>query len=140
MSVHALAGGVLAPARTLGCAAARPSPALTGRAWMVRASALRAATRTPLSPRPWQRGGLAIRAQWRRRQDPQLMPHAAHAGLRAGALRQMREREGRDTGPVFATRDGGELDAANVRSEFRGAVKGTGIPGAWTRANSVTPS
>ena len=52
----------------------------------------------------------------------------------------MREREGRDTGPVFATRDGGELDAANVRSEFRGAVKGTGIPGAWTRANSVTPS
>ncbi len=83
MSVHALAGGVLAPVRTLGCAAVRPSPALTGRAWMVRASARRAATRTPLSPRPWQRGCLAIRAQWRRRQDP----HAARCACRTSRRR-----------------------------------------------------
>jgi integrase len=50
----------------------------------------------------------------------------------AGALRDLREREGRDTGPVFATRDGKELDAANVRREFRTAVKTAAIPGTWT--------
>jgi integrase len=33
---------------------------------------------------------------------------------------------------VFATRDGKELDAANVRREFRAAVKAAGIPGQWT--------
>jgi integrase len=33
---------------------------------------------------------------------------------------------------VFATRDGYELDAANVRREFRAVVKAAGIPGNWT--------
>jgi len=50
----------------------------------------------------------------------------------ACALRDLREREGRDTGPVFATRDGSQLDAANVRREFCAAVKAAGIPGTWT--------
>ncbi len=50
----------------------------------------------------------------------------------AEALSEMRDREARDTGPVFATRDGKELDAANVRREFRAAVKAAGIPGQWT--------
>jgi integrase len=48
------------------------------------------------------------------------------------APRELRERHGSDTGPVFATRDGKELDAANVRREFRAAVKAAGIPGQWT--------
>jgi integrase len=50
----------------------------------------------------------------------------------ADALHELQRREGRDTGPVFATRDGNELDAANVRREFRAAVKAAGIPGQWT--------
>jgi len=50
----------------------------------------------------------------------------------ADALRELRLREGRDTGPVFATRDGDPLDAANVRREFRAAVTTAGIPGTWT--------
>ena len=33
---------------------------------------------------------------------------------------------------MFATRDGGELDAANVRREFRAAIKTAGIDGTWT--------
>jgi len=33
---------------------------------------------------------------------------------------------------VFATRDGNELDAANVRREFRAAVKAAGITGTWS--------
>jgi integrase len=48
------------------------------------------------------------------------------------ALAQLQQHEGRVTGPVFATRDGGELDAANVRREFRAAVKSAGIDGTWT--------
>jgi len=48
------------------------------------------------------------------------------------ALRDLREREGTDNGPVFATRDGNELDAANVRREFRAAVTAAGIAGQWT--------
>jgi integrase len=50
----------------------------------------------------------------------------------ADALRELRDREGRDTGPVFATRDGNELDAANVRREFRAALAAAGIQGRWT--------
>jgi integrase len=50
----------------------------------------------------------------------------------ADALHQLRQREGRDTGPVFATRDGRQLDAANVRREFRAAVQAVGIPGTWS--------
>ncbi len=50
----------------------------------------------------------------------------------AAALRDLRAREGRYVGPVFATRDGGALDAANVRREFKSAVKAAGIPGTWT--------
>jgi hypothetical protein len=46
----------------------------------------------------------------------------------AQALRDLQQREGRTTGPVFATRDGHELDAANVRREFRAA----GITGTWS--------
>jgi integrase len=48
------------------------------------------------------------------------------------ALRELQEREGTDTGPVFATRDGSELDAANVRREFRAAISAAGITGTWT--------
>ena len=48
------------------------------------------------------------------------------------ALGELRDRDGSDTGPVFATRDGKELDAANVRREFRAAVKAAGMPGQWT--------
>lgn len=47
-------------------------------------------------------------------------------------LRQLQEAEDRTTGPVFATRDGNELDAANVRREFRAAVKAAGITGTWS--------
>jgi integrase len=50
----------------------------------------------------------------------------------AEALAQLQQREGRAAGPVFATRDGGQLDAANVRREFRAAVKAAGITGIWT--------
>ena len=52
--------------------------------------------------------------------------------MAAAALRQLQEAEGRTTGPVFATRDGDELDAANVRREFRAAVKAAGITGNWS--------
>lgn len=48
------------------------------------------------------------------------------------ALRQLQETEGRTSGPVFGTRDGSELDAANVRREFRAAVKAAGIAGNWS--------
>lgn len=47
----------------------------------------------------------------------------------ASALRHLRQREGRDTGPVFATRDGSQLDAADVRREFRAAIRSAGT---WT--------
>jgi integrase len=47
-------------------------------------------------------------------------------------LRQLQQAEHRNTGPVFATRDGGELDAANVRREFRTVVKAAGIAGNWS--------
>lgn len=52
--------------------------------------------------------------------------------IAANALRQLQEQDGRTIGPVFATRDGRELDAANVRREFKAAVKAAGIPGIWT--------
>ena len=52
--------------------------------------------------------------------------------IAADALRDLQQRERRSAGPVFATRDGGELDAANVRREFRAAVRAAGIPGTWT--------
>jgi integrase len=48
------------------------------------------------------------------------------------ALAELKEREGRTTEPGFATRDGGELDAANVRREFRAAINAAGIPDAWS--------
>ena len=48
------------------------------------------------------------------------------------ALAGLQQREQRDTGPVFATRDGGELDAANIRREFRAAIKTAGITGTWS--------
>ncbi len=50
----------------------------------------------------------------------------------AQALHDLQHREHRTAGPVFATRDGGELDAANVRREFRAAIKAAGIPGTWS--------
>jgi integrase len=48
------------------------------------------------------------------------------------ALRELQSREQRTTGPVFATRDGRELDAANIRREFRAAISAAGIAGAWS--------
>jgi len=47
-------------------------------------------------------------------------------GFAAAALRDVQLREDRDTGPVFATRDGRQLDAANVRREIRAAVTAAG--------------
>jgi integrase len=47
----------------------------------------------------------------------------------AQALTDLRQREGRTTGPVFTTRDGGQLDAANVRREFTAAIQSAGILG-----------
>jgi hypothetical protein len=47
-------------------------------------------------------------------------------------LADLHKREHKTTGPVFATKDGGEPDAANVRREFRAAVKSAGIHGAWS--------
>jgi integrase len=52
--------------------------------------------------------------------------------IAANALQELHEREASRTGPVFATRDGRELDAANFRCEFRSAVRAAGIPGMWT--------
>jgi integrase len=52
--------------------------------------------------------------------------------MSAAALWQLQETEGRTTGPVFSTRDGNELDAANVRREFRATVKSAGITGTWS--------
>lgn len=47
---------------------------------------------------------------------------ALTCGSRASAtqaLADLQRREGRSSGPVFATRDGGDLDATNIRREFR---------------------
>jgi integrase len=52
--------------------------------------------------------------------------------LAVNALRELQITEGRTTGLVFATRDGGELDAANVRREFRSACKIAGLGSKWT--------
>jgi integrase len=52
--------------------------------------------------------------------------------IAADALRELQHCEGRPTGPVFATRDGNELDAANVRREFKAAVEAAGITGTWS--------
>jgi integrase len=48
------------------------------------------------------------------------------------ALAELQHREQRHTGPVFATRDGAELDAANVRRELRAPIKAAGITGTWS--------
>ena len=50
----------------------------------------------------------------------------------ADSLRELGVREARDTGPGFATRDGNQLDTANVRREFRAAGKAAGINRTWT--------
>ncbi len=50
----------------------------------------------------------------------------------AHALRHLQQHERRTTGPVFATRDGHELDAANVRREFRAVIAAAGIPRHWS--------
>jgi len=43
--------------------------------------------------------------------------------MAVASLLRLQAAEGRTTGPVFATREGGELDAANVRREFRVAAR-----------------
>ena len=48
------------------------------------------------------------------------------------ALRAHRSRPDGQHQLVFATRDGTELDAANVRREFRAVLRAAGIPGTWT--------
>jgi hypothetical protein len=40
--------------------------------------------------------------------------------------RRIKVIRGRTNGPVFATRDGGELDAANIRREFRASSEPPG--------------
>jgi hypothetical protein len=70
-----------------------------------------------------------------RKPSPQDSPVRRTLGLplfTTTALRELRDRELREAGPVFATRDGSQLDAANVRREFRAAVKAAGIPGTWS--------
>lgn len=52
--------------------------------------------------------------------------------LAIDALRAHSERERRSDGIVFATRSGGELDAANVRREFRRLCHAAGVGPGWT--------
>lgn len=52
--------------------------------------------------------------------------------LAVDALRAHSDREKRSDGLVFATRSGGELDAANVRREFRRLCNAAGIGPGWT--------
>jgi integrase len=52
--------------------------------------------------------------------------------MAVAALLQLHESEGRRAGFVFASRDGKELDAANVRREFSAVVKAADIPGKWS--------
>jgi integrase len=52
--------------------------------------------------------------------------------LAVDALRAYSEREERSDGLVFATRWGGELDAANVRREFRRLCHAAGVGPGWT--------
>lgn len=48
------------------------------------------------------------------------------------ALADLQQHEGRTSSPVFATRDNGDLDADNVRREFRAAITAAGVAGAWS--------
>jgi integrase len=52
--------------------------------------------------------------------------------LAVDALRDHAKRELRSDGLVFATRTGRELDAANVRREFRKVCKAAGVGSDWT--------
>ena len=52
--------------------------------------------------------------------------------IAADAPADQQQRERRNVGPVFAIRGGLELDAANIRREFRTAVKAAGIDGTWS--------
>jgi integrase len=52
--------------------------------------------------------------------------------LAVGALKAHRQQPDGQHELVFATRDGTELDAANVRREFRAIVTAAGITGNWT--------
>jgi integrase len=52
--------------------------------------------------------------------------------LAVDALRHHAKRELRSEGLVFATRTGRELDAANVRREFRKVCKAAGVGSDWT--------
>jgi integrase len=52
--------------------------------------------------------------------------------ITVGALKAHQARPDGQHPLVFATRDGHQLDAANVRREFRAVVKNAGIPGNWT--------
>lgn len=52
--------------------------------------------------------------------------------LAVDALRAHSEREKRSDGLVFATRSGGELDAANVRREFRRLCHAAEVGPGWT--------
>jgi integrase len=65
------------------------------------------------------------------------LPRMAVDALLAHHERQVRERaaaggEWNDHEPVFATRTGGVLDAANVRREFKAACRAAGIGEQWT--------
>lgn len=51
--------------------------------------------------------------------------------MAAAELRALRDRN-QGAGPVFATRSGGELDAANIRREFLVACKGAAVGIGWT--------
>jgi integrase len=52
--------------------------------------------------------------------------------LAVEALRDHAERENRSEGLVFATKTGMELDAANVRREFRKVCRAAGVGSGWT--------
>jgi integrase len=89
------------------------------------------ATSTPLlrGPPASRSGGQSAPTATPRPPDPGPLGLPAFATT---ALADLRDREGRNTGPVFATRDGAELDPANVRREFRAAIKAAGIQGRWS--------
>jgi integrase len=65
------------------------------------------------------------------------LPPAAVEALKAHQIRQAADREAaagiwEETGLVFTSTKGTELDAHNVRREFRRLVKAAGLEGAWS--------
>jgi hypothetical protein len=103
------------------------------------ASTPTSATSTAL-PAPGQHRRLAVGPRHGHTKTARSRRTLGLPAFAAQALRELQQREDRNTGPVFATRDGHELDAANVRREFTAAINTTGIPGPGPPESSATPS